>query len=177
MQHISILVGLISALALTASPAAAAPVPHKPAALQDRAFVADAIQGDLSMIKLGKFAEKKAGSDAMRSFARTLVQDHGKALQQAKDVAKQINARVPKKPLAGAAKEERKLFYVEGKAFDAAFAGFMVKEHKKDIKAFEKEAKRSGPAASLAQQQLPTLKKHLRLAQSLPVEKKKSTHN
>lgn len=177
MQRINTLVGLISVLTLAASQGAAAPVQQKSAGLQDRAFVADAIQGDLSMIELGKLAEQNAGSDATRSFARTLVQDHSKALQQAKNVAKQIAARVPKKPLAGAAKEARKLTYVKGRAFDAAFAGFMVKEHKKDIKSFEKEAKRSGPAAVMAQHELPTLKKHLRLAQSLPVQKKKSTHD
>jgi len=176
MQRTSMLVG-IAALTLTPLHGAAAQEPQKITTLEDRAFIADAIQGDLSMIELGKLAEKNAGSDAVRSFARTLIQDHSKALQQAKNVAKQIQARTRKKPLADTAKEVRKLTYVKGKAFDSAFAGFMVKEHKKDIKNFEKEAKRTGPAATMAQQQLPALKKHLELAQSLPVEKQKSTHD
>jgi putative membrane protein len=43
----------------------------------------------------------------------------------------------------------------------------MVKDHKKDIAVYKREAKSSGPAASYAAQSLPTLHKHLQLAESL----------
>jgi hypothetical protein len=44
----------------------------------------------------------------------------------------------------------------------------MVKDHKKDIAEYKKEAKTSNsPASSYAQATLPDLHKHLRLAESL----------
>jgi putative membrane protein len=47
----------------------------------------------------------------------------------------------------------------------------MVQDHKKDISEFEKEAKKKNdPAASFANETLPTLRKHLETAQSLTKE-------
>jgi hypothetical protein len=43
----------------------------------------------------------------------------------------------------------------------------MVADHKKDIKAYEKEAKKNDAAGAYAKETLPTLKKHLETAQSL----------
>jgi hypothetical protein len=40
----------------------------------------------------------------------------------------------------------------------------MVTDHKKDIKEFQKESKKSGEAADFAKQTLPTLKVHLKMA-------------
>jgi putative membrane protein len=57
---------------------------------------------------------------------------------------------------------------LSGEAFDRAFAKNMVDDHKKDIRTYEKEAKKSNdPAAGYANEALPTLKKHLEAAQSL----------
>jgi putative membrane protein len=42
-----------------------------------------------------------------------------------------------------------------------------IEDHKKDIAAYEKEAQGTGPVAEMAQQTLPTLKKHLEAAQKL----------
>jgi putative membrane protein len=44
----------------------------------------------------------------------------------------------------------------------------MVKDHKKDIAAYRKEAmSKGGPAQQYAKASLPTLEKHLRMAESL----------
>jgi hypothetical protein len=43
----------------------------------------------------------------------------------------------------------------------------MVKDHKKDIKEYEKETKQPGPAAEYANAQLPALRNHLEIAQKL----------
>jgi hypothetical protein len=42
-----------------------------------------------------------------------------------------------------------------------------IEDHKKDIAAYEKEAQGTGPVAEMAQQTLPTLKKHLAAAEAL----------
>ena len=54
-----------------------------------------------------------------------------------------------------------------GADFDKEFADHMVKDHKKDIKEYEKETKQPGPAAEYANAQLPALRNHLEIAQKL----------
>ena len=55
-----------------------------------------------------------------------------------------------------------------GEKFDHEFAKAMVEDHKNDIREFEKEAKKKNdPAADFANETLPTLRKHLEMAQSL----------
>ena len=56
---------------------------------------------------------------------------------------------------------------LSGDRFDREFAKHMVTDHKKDIKDYEKEAKKNDAAGAYAKEALPTLKKHLETAQSL----------
>jgi putative membrane protein len=56
---------------------------------------------------------------------------------------------------------------LSGANFDREFAKHMVDDHKKDIKAYEKEAKKNDAAGAYAKEALPTLQKHLETAQSL----------
>ena len=56
---------------------------------------------------------------------------------------------------------------LSGENFDRQFAKDMVEDHKKDIKAYEKEAKKNDAAGAYAKEALPTLHKHLDTAQSL----------
>jgi hypothetical protein len=56
---------------------------------------------------------------------------------------------------------------LSGAQFDKAFATHMVSDHKKDIKEYEKAAKKKDAAGSYATETLPPLRKHLDTAQSL----------
>jgi putative membrane protein len=44
----------------------------------------------------------------------------------------------------------------------------MVADHKKDVRKFDREAKKAGPLGDYASETLPTLKKHLQEAEKLP---------
>ncbi len=66
--------------------------------------------------------------------------------------------------------EQKKMYVLSklsGAQFDKAFAKDMVSDHKKDIAKFEKEAKKHGPVVQFAQQTLPVLQKHLKMAQDI----------
>jgi putative membrane protein len=68
-----------------------------------------------------------------------------------------------------------RLSKLSGDNFDREFAKAMVDDHKNDIREFEKEAKKKNdPAAEFANQTLPTLRKHLEMAQSLATGKSAS---
>jgi putative membrane protein len=154
-------VGLAAAL-LCAMPAAFA---------ADRAsetFIKEAIEGNLAEVQVGKLAQDKGQSDGVKSFGQMLVTDHGAANQKATQVASQMGVTPPAEPNAKQKKVYDKLAKLSGDKFDRAFAKAMVKDHKQDIKEFEKATKKTqDPAKSFASETLPTLRKHLETAQSL----------
>ncbi len=131
-------------------------------------FLTKAIKGDNSEIMIGKLAEKNGGSAGVRRFGATLVRDHTKAKAQATTVASKMSVTPPTDVMPEAQEEYGKLSKMNGKEFDTEFADYMVKDHQQDIDDFTKEAgTKDGQASSLAAKQLPTLKKHLKLAESL----------
>lgn len=150
---------VIAAASATASGAFAA---------TDAAFLKKAIQGDNSEMTLGKMAQADGTSPGVRDFGRMLNEDHAAAKQKALPVAK-THGVADTDALAPEAKaEQRKLKGLHGAAFDHEFAAYMVKDHKKDISDFEKQAKSGDKATrALAADTLPILRKHLETAESL----------
>ena len=58
---------------------------------------------------------------------------------------------------------------LSGAAFDKMYMTHMVKDHKKDVAEFEKEASKAKDSSlkNFAQQTLPTLREHLQMAQTI----------
>lgn len=137
------------------------------AAKSSSEFLTDAIKGDNSEIKLGKLAEAKGNSDGVRNLGQTLVSDHTKAKQDVSSAATALGITPTDDAAPAALAEYTKLNGMSGAAFDHEFVSYMISDHKKDIAEFEAQAKGSDKTGTLAQQQLPTLKKHLQIAQSL----------
>ena len=133
-----------------------------------RAFLNDAIKGDNSEITLGRLIAAQGHSAQVRSFGRTLYRDHSNARGQAVAVARELGVRPPTAMMAEARSERRKLEHLRGRAFDMEVRRYMINDHEKDIATFKEQA-RTGDrrTAALARAQLPTLRKHLRIAQSI----------
>ena len=129
-----------------------------------------AIQGDEAEIKMGKLAEQKGQNAQLRQSGKTLVHDHGANLAKAKSIARSMNISIPNQPSTKQKAAYHRLSNLKGASFDAQFAKEAVRDHKKDIAEFRSEAATSGKVANFAKQSLPTLKKHLKIAQSLPSE-------
>ena len=150
---------LFTAALLASSAAGAAPAAK---------FLHDAIQGDNSEMRLGSLIAARGQSADVRSYGRTLARDHSAARGQAVAVARQMHVGVPTSMMAEARAEYAKLQRLRGRSFDREVRRYMTDDHKKDISDFRDQA-RSGDrrTAALARQQLPTLRKHLRMAESL----------
>jgi putative membrane protein len=133
----------------------------------DQAFLKDAVQGDLSEVKMGQLAQQKGQSQDVKQFGQMLQQDHGQHLQQSQQMAQQMGVTPPTEPNAEQKAMYDRLSKMNGTQFDKAFAKDMVQDHKKDIAKYQKEAKSKGPLANFAQQTVPVLQKHLQTAQSL----------
>jgi len=138
-------------------------------AKQDKKFVHEAAIGGMAEVELGKLAQQKAQSADVKEFGQRMEQDHGAANQQLMAIASAKGIDMPKQLDRENKQLRDKLAKADGAAFDREYMQAMVKDHKKDIKEFEKQAK-SGKDADLknfAQTTLPTLKQHLQMAQEI----------
>jgi putative membrane protein len=83
-------------------------------------------------------------------------------------VARELGVRPPTGIMPEARAEQRKLERLHGRAFDREVRRYMVHDHQEDIAKFEAQARHGDRrTARLAREQLPTLRKHLRIAESL----------
>lgn len=130
-------------------------------------FLAQAIEGNFAEVKMGELAQANGRSDAVRSFGRELVNDHGGANPKAMDVARSMGMTPPSGPTAKQQADHDKMAKLKGAAFDKEFGEHMVMDHRKDIGDYQKAAKMQNAAGQYAANTLPTLQKHLKDAQSL----------
>lgn len=133
----------------------------------DQAFLKEGIRGDLTEVKMGELAQQKGQSDSVKTFGETLVTDHGDHAKKLQALAQQMNAQAPTEPSAKQQADYDKFSKLSGAQFDREFAKHMVMDHKKDIAKYQAEAKKTGPLAELAKETVPTLQKHLKMAQAL----------
>jgi putative membrane protein len=130
-------------------------------------FLTEAAQGGLAEVTLGQMAADKGENDAVKEFGRRMVRDHGKANDQLKSLATTVGAPLPTEISAEAKALQQRLEKLSGAEFDQTYIHEMLKDHKKDITAFEKQAQHGQDVQvkEWAKKTLPTLKEHLDLAQ------------
>jgi len=153
--------------AMDNSSAASSSTEMSDSASNDSQFITDAIEGDNSEMALGGIALGRGSTLAVRDFGYTLIIDHRKAKGGAQDIAAKLGIESPTDMKPEAVAEAQKLLGLTGQAFDQEFASYMVQDHTKDVADFKDEAKNRGTVARYAEETLPTLEKHLKIAQSL----------
>jgi putative membrane protein len=135
----------------------------------DEIFVRDAAEGSMTEVKLGQLAEEKAQAPEVKNFAKRMVEDHSKALDEIKQLGSKEGINMPTDISHQDAATYRRLSKLSGPEFDRAYSQEMVKDHQKDIAEFKKgEASAQKPEVKeFAQKTLPTLQSHLELAQHM----------
>lgn len=135
----------------------------------DKDFLKEAAQGSAVEVALGRMAQEKGSSDAVKAFGKRMVDDHSKAADELRQVAQMAKLDVPSDMPKKAKKAQDKLSKLSGTDFDRAYAKLMVSDHKEDVKAFEREAHNGAvpPVKDFAAKTLPTLQEHLKMAEEL----------
>lgn len=151
--------GLATAL-ISCGPVWAKSTPGQP-------FITKAIQGNLAEVKMGQLAQEKSQTESVKTFGEQLVKDHTDANEKATAVAQTLGVKAPTEPNAKQRSDYAKMSKLSGASFDRQFASHMVMDHKKDIAAYQADAKKSDPTAAYASETLPTLQEHLQTAQAL----------
>jgi putative membrane protein len=139
------------------------------ASLQE--FVEKAGTSGLAEVEMGELGAKKAKNGQVEAFAKRMVADHTKANQELLTAIKGKGVQVP------SSRTDRHKAMVEkfqrqdaGKNFDRDYMEQMVEHHKADIELFETAAddeKFDLDLRSYAKRTLPTLRDHLKQAQTI----------
>ncbi|HWR15912.1 MAG TPA: DUF4142 domain-containing protein [Terriglobales bacterium] len=135
----------------------------------DKKFVMKAAEGGLTEVQLGQLAAQKGQSDDVKKFGQRMVDDHGKANDQLKQLAEQKGVTLPTEPSAKDKAEADRLSKLSGDQFDKAYMRHMVMDHKKDVAEFKKESTtaKDSDVKNFATQTLPTLEDHLKQAEQV----------
>ena len=154
----------IAASMFLAAPAFAAP------SATDTEFATKAAEAGIAEISAGHAAESKGESAAVKAFGKKMVDDHTKAADELKNVAAKSGAKLPTTMSTEQKQAAEKLAKLKGAAFDTAYSEQAVKDHEGAVALFKNEASNGSDAGlkSFAQQTLPTLEEHLRMAKALP---------
>jgi len=128
----------------------------------DKAFIKDAAKGGMMEVAMGRVAEKNATSSEVKNFGARMVKDHSKANEDLKAIAKEENVEWPAEKEAGKWKS------------DKDYMDAMVKDHEKDLVAFEREAKNgSDPdVKSFASKTAKTVREHMEMAKEIDAKLK-----
>jgi putative membrane protein len=114
----------------------------------DKDFVRNVAESSATEAQLGKIAQEKASSDAVKEFGKQMMEAHTQTGQELQRAATALKIDLPSEPPRKAKKDEEKLAKLSGADFDHAFAKMAADEQKQAVKQFEKEAK-AGKSAAL----------------------------
>ena len=132
----------------------------------DVVWLQSSIQGDLFEIAGGKLALSKSQNPQVRLLATTLINDHSKSLEEAKKLAVQLGITAPTEPTPSQQWEIEELAEMSVQTFNHDYSELEVADHLQDIQDSQNEVKLgcNPDVKNLAQQDIPTLQKHLALA-------------
>lgn len=164
-----------SATVTTAAPADTAAVKDSaktatPAAAQsqdDAATAAKFVEGGTMEVKLGNLAQTNASNQKVKDFGKMMVQDHTKAGDELKALAKKKGWTFSEDLGADKKAKYDEMAAKKGADFDKAYSSFMVDDHKEDIADYKKAAAegKDSDFKAFAQKTLPTLEHHLKMAE------------
>ena len=132
----------------------------------DRRFMDKAAEGGMAEVEMGKLGQQNGASDEVKKFGEKMVQDHSKANDELKQLASSKGVTLPAAMDKKQQHDRDKLAKMSGAKFDREYMEHMVKDHKKDVKEFQKASKESKDAdlKAFAAKTLSVIEGHLQLA-------------
>lgn len=132
-------------------------------------FLKQAAETNLAEQEMAEVAQERAARKEVKEYAEHIQQEHERANEKLQSIADKKNVELPDEPSTMHQRQKERLSKLEGQAFDQAYLKAQVEAHQKAIKTFEQQAKaaQDPEVKQYAQQNLPTLREHLKQAQML----------
>lgn len=137
---------------------------------EDSRFLKNAIQGSHAEILGSQLALDKTKDADVRAFAQKMIDDHGKMVEEAGNLANKKGMTPPTGPSVIQSTEITALKALSGGAFDAMYVNRIgVASHESTVKMFEKAAHdaKDPDVKAMAAKTLPKLREHLEMARAL----------
>lgn len=134
-----------------------------------QSFLEKAAEGQQAEIAMGRLASERAGDEQVKQFGTQMMEDHQKASKEIQLLAIKEGVVLPTE-LTGKHKDKQEEFaQLSGDAFDRAYIRYMLRDHQKDVKEFERHSKaiRAPRVQRWAEETLPLLRQHLQTAQRI----------
>lgn len=132
----------------------------------DKQFIENAVAGGREQVELGQLAADKGTDPNVRDFGMQMARDHSKANDELNRILAEQGI-TEEVPTAKTTRTAEHLQSLSGTDFDRSYMRQAVKDHKKDIAAFKKEAAdgKNPEIRDWAEQTLPALEQHLKMAE------------
>jgi putative membrane protein len=121
---------------------------------------------DLAEVEAGKLAAGKASSDGVKKFAQHMMAEHGKGMEEGRQLAESKRVKLPTEPSKKHQAAMKKLEEQSGAEFDRAYMNQMVRDHQDTLKLLQDAAKNAQDPQikAAAQKKVPTVQEHLKMA-------------
>lgn len=131
----------------------------------DRTFVEKAAINGMAEVAMGKMAQDKGSSDAVKQFGARMVTDHTKANDELMQIASSKGVQPPADLDRKHKAESDKLSKLSGADFDRAYLKSQVAGHKDTASLLEKQSKsgRDADLKAFAAKTLPVVQDHMKM--------------
>jgi putative membrane protein len=138
-------------------------------AVNDTAFIRQAMAANVLEVRLGRVAQSKASNAAVKQFGQKMVTDHSAMQNQWIALASKNGLTI--KPTLDPSQEQdaRQREQLSGTAFDQAYMRAMLEDHQRDLSEFQREggSADSPEVRQLAMSGASTINQHLAMAQQV----------
>jgi putative membrane protein len=110
-------------------------------------FVQRAVEKNYAEAQLGKMAQERASNPEVRQFAQMMVEDHSRALNDLRELARRENIQVNEQLNDEARRLQERLQGLKGAEFDREYMEAMVRSHEESQEMVENRADRTGQQA------------------------------
>ena len=134
-----------------------------------QSFLKKAAEGQQAEIAMGRLASERAGDEKVKQFGALMMEDHRKASKEIQLLALKEGVVLPTELTSKHQDKREEFAQLAGDAFDRAYIRYMLRDHRKDVKEFERQAKaiKDPQVQRWAEGTLPLLKQHLQTAQRI----------
>lgn len=135
----------------------------------DRSFIALAAEANLAEIETAKTVQERSKDPAVKDFANRMITDHTQANQNLATLAKANGITLGNEPSANDRNQKDELQKLSSAKLGDAYLREELQDHKHAISEFESEIEHGHNQAitDYAEQTLPTLEDHIRIAENV----------
>jgi putative membrane protein len=135
----------------------------------DKRFMMYAARDSIFHVEAGKLAVERGSSEGVKKFGQHAIDHHTQLNDELMQLASKKGVMLPKKMGKKEQESLDKIAKLSGPDFDKAYLEMEIKDHSKDLSAFQKEAKeaKDPDVKAWAAKSVEAIEEHLKMARDL----------